>query len=52
VVKRPGYLRLLVDEAPLPRYDEVLRDAATHAIVAGPWMDGVLRARAAATAGT
>jgi hypothetical protein len=31
VVERPGYLRLLVDEAPLPRYDEVLRDATTHA---------------------
>jgi putative methionine-R-sulfoxide reductase with GAF domain len=31
VVERPGYLRLLVDEAPLPRYDEVLRDAAAHA---------------------
>jgi GAF domain-containing protein len=31
VVERPGYLRLLVDEAPLPRYDEVLRDATAHA---------------------
>ena len=31
MVERAGYLRLLVDEAPLPRYDEVLRDAATHA---------------------
>jgi transcriptional regulator with GAF, ATPase, and Fis domain len=31
VVERHGYLRLLVDEAPLPRYDEVLRDAAAHA---------------------
>ena len=31
VVERHGYLRLLVDEAPLPRYDEVLRDAATQA---------------------
>ena len=28
---RPGYLRLLVEAAPLPRYDEVLRDAAAHA---------------------
>ena len=31
MVERHGYLRLLVDEAPLPRYDEVLRDAAAHA---------------------
>jgi putative methionine-R-sulfoxide reductase with GAF domain len=31
VVERPGYLRLLVDEAPLPRYDEVLRDATASA---------------------
>jgi DNA-binding PucR family transcriptional regulator len=31
VVERSGYLRLLVDEAPLPRYDDVLRDAAAHA---------------------
>ena len=31
VVERPGYLRLLVDEAPLPRYDEVLRDATARA---------------------
>jgi DNA-binding PucR family transcriptional regulator len=31
VVERHGYLRLLLDEAPLPRYDEVLRDAATQA---------------------
>ena len=31
MVERPSYLRLLVDEAPLPRYDEVLRDAAMHA---------------------
>lgn len=31
MVERPGYLRLLVDEAPLPRYDEVLRDATARA---------------------
>ena len=31
VVEQPGYLRLLVDEAPLPRYDEVLRDATARA---------------------
>jgi putative methionine-R-sulfoxide reductase with GAF domain len=30
VVKRHGFLQLLVDEAPLPQYDEVLRDAAAH----------------------
>ena len=31
MVERHGYLRLLLDEAPLPRYDEVLRDAVTQA---------------------
>lgn len=31
MVERHAYLRLLVDEAPLPRYDEVLRAAAAHA---------------------
>ena len=31
MAQRPDYLRLLVDEAPLPLYDEVLRDAAAHA---------------------
>jgi hypothetical protein len=30
VVKRHGFLQLLVDEAPLPQYEEVLRDAAAH----------------------
>ena len=31
MVERHGYLRLLLDEAPLPRYDEVLRDAVKQA---------------------
>jgi GAF domain-containing protein len=31
VVDRPGYLQLLVDAAPLPRYDEMLHDATVHA---------------------
>ena len=30
VVKRHGFLQLLVDEAPLPQYEEVLRDAAAQ----------------------
>ena len=45
-MERHGYLRLLVDEAPLPRYDEVLRDAAAHAASAVELERTARRARA------